>query len=328
MSVLCESVGLCESIDFKDVEVDQEKHIIRGVKLLGPISRNGYRYSKDAIKQSATIFESCPVTVRGAHDRKSRDYNAQNGQLRNGRFEDLDAENAVSRYDWHLNPKDPLTEKIIFDAVHFPQNIPLSQEVGEWEEDIDEDGGRLITALTEDRTKIGVAAVYRGGTNSSLFESHKEEAMEIKTKEELKARFPSLCEELAECACAVANNEVETLKSKLETAIAEREAANSKVRELSDQLQAYKDEEERASREVEVRDAAKEIVGESYMVSDELLEDLLQLYEGERYKRTLKEIAKFHTDTNESDEGEDGVSSKSGASYAGNGKPRRRRPIR
>lgn len=318
---------LTESIDFSECVVDTENHVIKGVKVLGRVSRNGYSYSDDAIKQSSVIFENCPVTVRGAHNRKDRDYNCQNGQLRTGRHAGLGTEAACSRYDWYLNPKDPITEKIEFDAANFPENIPLSQEIGEWEEDLDESGGRLITALTDDRTKIGVAAVYRGGTNQSLFESHendKDRLMEIKTKEELRARFPSLCEELEECACQTAATEVDTIKSKLESTIAEREAANAKIKDLEAALQVYKDAEEREVREESIRAAAKEIVSEKYAVSDELMEDLLELYENDRYKRTLTEIAKFHVASKEGDEGEaDEPSSKSGASYTSNKTTRR-----
>lgn len=286
---------LSEALDFSSAKVDAAQAIIHGVKLSGRASRNKRKgkklqYSDAAIQQSVKVFENCPVSVRGGHDRQNRDYTAQNGVLRAGRAEALGTDKACSRFDWHLNPKDPLTEKILYDAEHFPGNLPLSQEVMQWTEEATSEGV-LVTSITDNPLLVGVAAVYRGGLNDSLFEHLEKRDMEIKTKEELAAQFPALCEELTECACRAARSETDQLKAKLEEAIAAREAAVATVKDLETQLGVYRQKEEVTRRSEEIRTAALEICGETYQLSDELLEDLLALYDGERYKRLLGTIA-------------------------------------
>lgn len=308
---------LCEALDFSQAVVDRENFVIQGVKLSGRKSRNrrgkrGIVYSDQAIQQTVQLFESCPVTVRGGHDRARRDYHSQNGQLRNGRVKDLGSDKAASYFDWHLNSADELTPKLLEDAEKFPQNCPLSQEVMEWQESINDDGDVLIESLTDDPLKIGVAVVYRGGLNRSLFESLEDEDMEIKTKEELKARYKTLCEELEECACAAVSTSKEDLKAKLESAIAEREAALAKVKELESQLEEYKNEETRLEHVEVITKAARELIAESYEVSAELMEDLLGMWDGESYKRVLTEIGKHYHPSPEG-EADPGPTSKSGA---------------
>lgn len=297
---------LVESLDLTDVKVDRENFVIRGVKLSGRRSRNKRNgravvYSDAVITKTAKVFEGCPVTVRGGHNIQSRDYNSQNGQLRSGRTEDLGTERACSRFDWHLNRKDPLTEKILEDAEHFPQNIPLSQELRNPTVTLDKDGkSYLVEDFPADPVAIGVAAVYRGGLNDSLFEHYEDDEMEIKTVEELKAQFPSLCEQLTECACAAQRELVEGKDSKLADAIAAQETLKAELADVRAKLQQYLDAEEKSARIESIKADAKEIINESYEVPEDLLESLLDLYENEGHKKVLTAIAK-HT----KQEGED-----------------------
>jgi hypothetical protein len=170
----------------------------------------------------------------------------------------------------------------------------------------------MIESITQDHTKVGVAVVYRGGLNDSLFESQ-EGDMEIKTKEELQAHYKSLCEELVECACSAGKTESQSLKEKLEAAIAERETALAKVKELEGQLEEYKSEEQRLEHVEAIQKSAKEIIGDDYVVAESLMTDLLEMVEGERYKNVLTEIGKHYqpADADEDDE----PSSKSGTRF-------------
>lgn len=293
---------LIESLDLTQATVDREAAIIRNVKLSGRRSRNIHKrhgkpivYSDASIEQSASLFEGCPVTVRGGHDRSRRDYTSQNGQLRAGRVADLGTDKAASRFDWHLNTADPLTPKILEDAEKFPANCPLSQEVMEWAESVG-DEAVIIESLTKDPMKVGVALVYRGGLNDTLFESIAEdETVEIKTKEELTAHFPRLCEELSECACAKVQAETDDLAAKLMTAIAEREALQAELEKLKGQLEEFQARDARLEHISEITAEAKKILGEQYDPPEQLLEDLLGLYEGERYKRVLTSMGELLT---------------------------------
>lgn len=293
---------LVEALDLKDVKVDRENFVIKGVKLSGRRSRNKRNgrsvvYSDNVINKTVAVFEGCPVTVRGGHNMDKRDYDSQNGQLRNGRVEHLGTEQACSRFDWHLNKKDPLTEKILEDADSFPENIPLSQELRDPEVSISEDGESFVVEdFPADKLKIGVAAVYRGGLNDSLFESlfEDDDDMEIKTTEELKARFPQLCESLVECACAAMQTEKEVKSAKLEEQIVSLEALKTELAEAKSELAKYKSAEEKAVRVESIKSDARTIICEDYEVSDDLLENLLSL-EADGHKRILTEIAKHFT---------------------------------
>jgi hypothetical protein len=310
---------LVESFDLSEVKVDHENHVIHGVKVTGKVSNNNREYTDKAIEKSSRVFENVPVTVRGGHDRKHRDYHCQNGQLRNGRAEKLGSKEACSRYDWFLNEADPLTKKILVDAEKFPQNIPLSHEVGRWKES-KKGGVTLIEDITDDPKFLGVAAVYRGGTNSSLFESH-EEIMEIKTKEELKATFPVLCEQLEEAACACATQQRDEKAEKVENLIAEKADLKKALDDLQAELNQYKQAEQDHARREKITESAKEICGDGFLVEEDLMEDLLELYDDDRYLRILKRMAP------ESAEGDPAGApkSKSGTSYSANGKKPRKK---
>lgn len=291
---------LVEALDLSDVKVDRDNFVIRGVKLSGRQSRNKHRrhnmpilYADKAIEQSGSLFDGMPVTIRGGHNRAMRDYTSQNGQLREPRVEHLGTDKAASRFNWYLNSADPLTPKIMEDAEKFPENCPLSQEVLEWTESVHEDGYVLIESLTNDKFKAGVALVYRGGLNDSLFESAEDQIVEIKTKEELAARFPVLCEELTECACQAAKTKESDLEAKLTQAIAEREALKSEIEKLKGQLEEYKTAEERVEHSEVIVAEAKKVLGEDYEVNEQLLEDLLNLWEGEGYKRILTSMGEL-----------------------------------
>lgn len=323
---------LSESIDLSDVVVDRENAIIRGVKLSGRKSRNtragkSIIYTDKAIQESVEMFDKCPVTVRGGHNRKDRDYNAQNGQLRNGRTEGLGTDKACSRFDWHLNPKDTLTEKILEDADSFPENCPLSQELLEWSEGRDDQGNILVEGITKDRMKVGVAVVYRGGINDSLFESIEEEDMEIKTAAELKARFPELVEELEEACCGAQTLTLDAEKDKVTKALADLETERAKTKELEAELKKYRDAEEKAARMESIRETAKEIINESFVVEDELMESLLGIYEGDRFKTVLTAIGKTYQPAEEQPEGGTGEGPKSKSGVSGAKSPVSRRKI-
>jgi len=275
---------LTESIDYSRANVDADKHVITSVAVLQPESRNNRLYSDDVILKAARVFEEVPVTVRGAHDRQRRDYNSQNGVLRNGRH---DAERNLAVYDWHLNEADPLTPKILVDAKKFPGNIPLSVEIGDWtQEEAEGDGPVRITDITEDQRLLGVAAVYRGGTNKTIFEGD-ENVSQIKTLEELRTAYPALCTELLEADRVPLKKQLDEGKDKLTELLAERDGLNAKVKELQDKLAVFEDEKEATRRREEVLQYVSEQLGEEYRVGDDELGNYLYLYEDDRYKKTV-----------------------------------------
>jgi hypothetical protein len=60
-----ESERLCETApDFlAEAQLDRETHIVRNVALLGPESKNGYRYTSEAMQNAAALYEGRPVFI-------------------------------------------------------------------------------------------------------------------------------------------------------------------------------------------------------------------------------------------------------------------------
>lgn len=299
---------LIEHFDFRGTVVDRENWVIKGVKVLGRKSRNGRIYEDEAIKDSSKLCENLPVTVRGGHDRENRDYHSQNGQLRGGTAKNLGTDKAASFYDWHLNPADPLTEKICYDAEHFPENVPLSHEVSVYEGEVDRDGILHVERLLE---VDGVAAVYRGGTNRSLFESERTE-MDLKT---LKSQHPQLIEQLRTEFVQEDTAKAELLESQKQLAklTAEKEAIQEKLNEAEAEVAKYHAAEQRAKRSAEIQEAAKEVLGKE--VSTRLLEALLPL-DDESLKNSLQDIKVLFAE-GKPETGGQAPESTSGASYGG-----------
>jgi hypothetical protein len=108
------------------MRVDREHGVIRGVKLLGLVSRNGRRYLPAALQQAAGLYEGAKVNVNHpkGHPLAARDYQDRLGSIRGvqirgeGLFGDL-----------HYNPKHALAEQLAWDAAHAPENVGLSHNV-------------------------------------------------------------------------------------------------------------------------------------------------------------------------------------------------------
>jgi len=120
---------LLEFVDSRGVNmgVDRDKGVIRGVKILGFVSRNGRRYLPDALKQAVKLYENAKVNVN--HPKgdplRPRDYQDRIGIIRNvevrpdeGLFADL-----------HFNSKHALAEQLGWDAENAPENVGFSHNV-------------------------------------------------------------------------------------------------------------------------------------------------------------------------------------------------------
>ncbi|MCX7425361.1 MAG: hypothetical protein NTW96_07010 [Planctomycetia bacterium] len=120
---------LREFVDSRGVaiRVDREAGVIRGVKVLGLKSRNGRTYLPDALVQAVALYEGAKVNVNHAKTSPfgPRDYQDRIGVIRNvqsRRDEGLFA-------DFHFNPKHALSEQLLWDAEHAPENLGFSHNV-------------------------------------------------------------------------------------------------------------------------------------------------------------------------------------------------------
>jgi hypothetical protein len=107
--------------------VDREAGIIRGVKLLGLSSRNGRRYLEGCLVEATSLYEGAKVNINHpkGHPLSPRDYQDRLGMIRGVQFRA--GEGLFG--DLHFNPKHALSEQLIWDAEHAPQNVGLSHNV-------------------------------------------------------------------------------------------------------------------------------------------------------------------------------------------------------
>jgi hypothetical protein len=109
------------------LRVDREAGIIRGVKLLGLSSRNGRRYREHALVEAVGLYEGAKVNINHpkGHPLAPRDYQDRLGEIRGVEFRAGDGLFG----DLHFNPKHALSEQLVWDAEHAPQNVGLSHNV-------------------------------------------------------------------------------------------------------------------------------------------------------------------------------------------------------
>ena len=73
-----------------DMRVEHETRVIRNVALAGMRSRNGYRYSGEALRKAVALYESVPVFLdhpRSAQQPRQRSARDWAGSVRNARFD-------------------------------------------------------------------------------------------------------------------------------------------------------------------------------------------------------------------------------------------------
>ena len=120
---------LREYVDSRGVKmrVDRGEGIIRGVKILGLLSRNGRRYPAQTLVSAVELYEGAKVNVNHAKGGTAgpRDYQDRIGAIRKVRVRPEEGLFA----DFHFNPKHALAEQLIWDAEHAPENVGFSHNV-------------------------------------------------------------------------------------------------------------------------------------------------------------------------------------------------------
>jgi hypothetical protein len=109
------------------LRVDRAAGVIRGVKLLGLSSRNGRRYQEAALAGAVGLYEGAKVNINHpkGHPLSPRDYQDRLGVVRGVEFRS--GEGLFG--DLHFNPKHALSEQLVWDAEHAPQNVGMSHNV-------------------------------------------------------------------------------------------------------------------------------------------------------------------------------------------------------
>jgi len=185
-----------EFVDSRGVSlrVDRQQGVLRGVKLIGLMSRNGRRYRELALQQAKTLYEEAKVNVN--HPKEGplapRDYQDRMGVIRGVEFRE--GEGLFG--DLHFNPKHPLAEQLAWDADHNPRNVGFSHNVLAR---LSRDGEN---AVVEEITRVqSVDLVADPAATLGLYEqtdpTHRWDALTVAT---LQLHRPDLVEEMRAAA--------------------------------------------------------------------------------------------------------------------------------
>lgn len=142
--------------------VDREAGLIEGVRILGPDSKNGRKYSPRAMAEAAHLYEGAPVNVdHPATERKDRPLAEAFGWIRNVRQEPDGVYG-----DLHYLKSHPQAELVAEAAERNPNRIGLSHHA---EGTVRMDGQRVIVETVERVHSVDL--VQTPATNAGLFES-------------------------------------------------------------------------------------------------------------------------------------------------------------
>jgi len=259
------------------VEETDQFFIVRGVRVLNEVSRNGGTYTRRARESAARLACRLPLAIEHTGDDGRRQYTDRVGQLREARL----THDGQVEADAYINRGHDRASQIRIDAEHFPENICLSIELpgdGWVGEDNRPQGGYVVEDIT---SMADCCIVATGGTTSNLFEdfrhstnqSDEDDMSETKatqqvSKEALSEAVKSSLAEVEE------RRKVSETIDKLTRQVEDLGDANKKLQE---QLDKYKLAEQRAAKAAEIRKKAKELgageISEAYATSLAKLDD-------------------------------------------------------
>lgn len=242
------------------VEETDEYYIVRGVRVLNEVSRNGGKYSQRARESAARLSNRLPIAVEHTNSEGFRRYTDRVGQLREGR---VLADGNVAA-DAYINRGHSLAEAIKIDAKNFPENICLSVEIpeGGWiGEDTRNDGGGYIV---EDITEMhDVAIVAFGGTTSNLYEGHtpnslvEEDEDDMSDKGQQGVSQQSINETLQRTLAE--HEERRKIQEQIDKLTRERDDALAVKAKLEERIAAFELKEAQATKSKAIRKQASEL---------------------------------------------------------------------
>jgi hypothetical protein len=102
--------------------IDKDAGIIRNVKLLGFVSKNGRTYTPEAVKEAANLYEGVPVNADHGDTKTPRSIHDRLGRVINVRF--VEGEGLFG--DFEFLKSHPLSERIIEAAERLPESMGFS----------------------------------------------------------------------------------------------------------------------------------------------------------------------------------------------------------
>lgn len=156
-------------------QIDRENGIIRHVKILGRVSKNGREYSPKAMAEARDLYEGVGVNlnhVRPGPDGRTPERRVEDGF---GEFRGVAVESDGLFGDLHYNRKHREADKVAEDAERFPKQFGMSHDA---EGDIVHRNGKdVVESITRVKS---VDLVRNPATTKSFFEST-EEPVKVKT---------------------------------------------------------------------------------------------------------------------------------------------------
>jgi len=173
---------LQERADVSGARVDRANAIIRGVKLLGIASRNGREYPLKTLRAAVERYIHRAVNVDHAGGDGRRSYRDRIGTI-------ISAECRPDGLygNLRINPKHVLSEQLLWDAEHAPENVGLSHDA---EGKVVRRGGKMIVEKIESVRSVDLVA--DPASTAGLFEDHDQAGGESE------ARRPLTKQEIAE----------------------------------------------------------------------------------------------------------------------------------
>jgi hypothetical protein len=219
------------------LRVDREEGVIRGVKLLGLSSRNGRRYRETALIEAIGLYEGAKVNINHpkGHPLSPRDYQDRLGVVRGVQFRT--GEGLFG--DLHFNPRHILSEQLVWDAEHAPQNVGMSHNVLARTKQQGND--TFVEAITkvqsidlvaDPATTSGLYEQAEGdgslGTAQSATDAPSSAVIESITLEQLRRERPELISEIEQ----VYDSQLDQVRRRMDEMLAKEEASRRREQVL------------------------------------------------------------------------------------------------
>ena len=272
-----------------DVSETDDFYIVKGVRVLNEVSKNGGTYSRKARESAARLCNRLPLSIEHTDEKSGRKYLDRVGQLREGRM----SPDGQTMADAWINRGSRYAQQIKIDAKHCPENICLSIELppsGWIGEDKRHVGGGYIV---EDIVSMDdCAIVASGGTTKNLYEGHRPEPT---PDEDDMTATPSPAVSTQSVSEAIRSQLAEAedkrrVQEQIDRLTRERDDAKAVASKLQEQVAAFQASEQRRTKAVAIVEKAKTLgAGE---ISTAYAETLAKLDDVE-VEATLKERAEL-----------------------------------
>ncbi len=277
--------------------INEELGIIKGVKLLGLVSKNKRTYDTPGVRRTAVkMLEGAPIFLDhpSMQDvRKPRSYRDKFAHVIQGTVTYSDGKGYFG--DIRYNKAHSVAAQFVEDVKHAPSTLGFSIN-GDFKSGGTDSNG--VVVVEELLTLRSVDLVTTPATTAGVFEHFEEETDMSLTLEELKTKYPDLYKQALESA----QGDLDASKT-----AAALEAEQKKSKELADRLAAIEAKQAEDARVAGVRKdvvAAFEGVELPKEVLDLAVECACQMKETEKFKDFASKLSPLLKEVPDSEEDE------------------------